>query len=245
MIASIATTHLLNKQTIDNLLKSNVVYTDMSKNLINNNSHSQRVNRECDFSVPIVKTKNVCSKTFGKKGSPKFNRLERLRRRMKIYRERSQSQGHIINLDRVNSTHASVGFNIYCKEQESRQEVVISEQELRSEVIFSFDESYLDSILNSLDSHVGQDDSSLCWMCGQFLPSKEELLQHASEQHFQEWLESNAQYQNNVNGALSATTIDCPKCTRTFNEMQSFKGHVNKEHEGLLTWLQFNGFDLS
>ena len=219
----------------------------MSKVFFNNNN--QVVRKQHDFLVPKPKPKRYTNQeTYATKESKKLNRLERLRKRMRTYRERSLSKEQI-EMTNYNNLYPSVGFNMYCKEQESRHEVVITEMELleqqRSEVIFSFDESYLDSILSSLDSNdVVRDDSILCWICGQFVSSKDELLQHASEQHFPEWLESNAaSWSHNRNGP--SPTISCPKCSRLFHEMPSFKDHVMREHEGLLTWLQFNGFDLS
>ena len=40
-------------------------------------------------------------------------------------------------------------------------------------------------------------------------------------------------------------SIQCPQCNRSFLELQNFSDHVMREHEGLLAWLQFNGFDIS
>ena len=40
-------------------------------------------------------------------------------------------------------------------------------------------------------------------------------------------------------------SVTCPQCGRKFVEMNEFNDHVMREHEGLLTWLQYNGFDLN
>ena len=147
----------------------------------NNNKQSNNndnVKRTCKVLKVVssrgVKSKEKCS-----------SRLERLRRRMEVYRGRSRELESVEQQRNNNNDNMNNGFNMFCREfnDEPREE---KNQEFYHEVAIPFDESYF--FTGSCDAEMIEE--SLCWICGQKFRSSSELTQHASTQHFSEWLSS-------------------------------------------------------
>ena len=174
---------------------------------------------------------------------PKSSRLVRLRARMKGYRERNK-----LMEDRQFITEFGVtdkppqGYNLFCREAPPRKEALTAQQTAAArEAIMDFNENLFDSVhKNSDNPAAGQE---LCWLCGEMCHS---LREHAGAQHFSDWITETSRWElTQVTADTATLSIRCPQCDRMFPELRSFSDHVMKEHEGLLTWLQFNGFDMS
>ena len=178
-----------------------------------------------------------------KEQRPKSSRLMRLQARMKGYRERSK-----LMEDRQFVTECGVtdappqGYNLFCREAPPRKEALTTQQTAAArEAIMDFNENLFDSGHGDSDNPVaGQE---LCWLCGELCHS---VREHAVAQHFSDWITETSRWElTQVTADTATLSIRCPQCSRMFPELSSFSDHVMKEHEGLLTWLQFNGFDMS
>ena len=134
------------------------------------------------------------------------------------------------------------GYNLFCREAPPRREVVSAKQTAAArEAIMDFNEDLFDSGLEASDNAVpGQE---LCWLCGELCQS---VVEHARSLHFPDWITETSRWElTQVTADTATLSIRCPQCARMFPELGSFSDHVMKEHEGLLTWLQYNGFDMS
>ena len=170
------------------------------------------------------------------------SRLERLRVRMTSYRERSKLMEERLTLTSSGVTDVTPsGYNLFCREAPPSREAAPAKQTAAArEAIMDFNVDLFDSGLGESENHVGQE---LCWLCGELCQS---VREHAGAQHFTDWITETSRWELTQVSADTATlSIRCPQCNRMFPELSSFSDHVMKEHEGLLTWLQFNGFDMS
>lgn len=104
--------------------------------------------------------------------------VQRLRRRMAAYRERSREQeGVQHSRDQVVKSISSVGYNLFCLEFSKD----ITPDTHPSNII------PVPSIFGSV-SDVSAAEEPLCWLCGETLPSMARLNQHATDVHFNQWL---------------------------------------------------------
>ena len=171
----------------------------------------------------------------------KSSRLERLRVRMTSYRERSKEMEERQSLTRVTDAPPQ-GYNLFCREAApTKTAASVKQTAAAREAIMDFNEDLFDSGLGDSDNPVAG--LELCWLCGELCGS---VREHAEARHFSDWITETSRWELTQVSADTATlSIRCPQCTRMFPELSSFSDHVMKEHEGLLTWLQFNGFDMS
>ena len=185
------------------------------------------------------KYKMKSSRRFPSLEHPAKSRLERLRVRMSSYRERSKEMEERHSLTR-NTDAPPQGYNLFCREAApSKTAASVKQTAAAREAIMEFNEDLFDS------GH-GESDNpglELCWLCGEMCQS---LREHAEARHFPDWITETSRWElTQVSADMATLSIRCPQCSRLFPELSSFSDHVMKEHEGLLTWLQFNGFDMS
>ena len=105
--------------------------------------------------------------------------VNRLRRRMAAYRERSREQ-ELVQQDRdqMIKSHSSVGFNLFCLEL---NKTIIPDTSPSSIIPVS-------PIFGSVTEVSSAPEAPLCWLCGETLPSMARLNQHAADVHFTQWL---------------------------------------------------------
>ena len=113
-------------------------------------------------------------------GKRKASASDRLKRRMKTYRERSQEQrGRQKVRDEDFKPETVVAFNLFCLEYAKK-----IEPDCRQESRSTTAPSSLQWFPLSSPSPCHH----LCWLCGEFLSSPASLNQHATDSHFLEWL---------------------------------------------------------
>ena len=123
----------------------------------------------------------------------KRERMERLKRRMATYRERSNYQRklQIWREENLQKNEDAVGFNLFCKEFEPSDKNN-NKNTLSSAEVLEFNESYFETCSSSVHptDHFQTKESCLCWICGGMFQSKNQLRQHAVDDHFSDWLAS-------------------------------------------------------
>ena len=105
--------------------------------------------------------------------------VNRLRRRMAAYRERSQAQETVQQArDQLVQSHTNVGYNLFCLELDK----IIIPDTPRSSIV------PVPSIFGSVSDMSSAPVEPLCWLCGETLGSMAGLNQHATDVHFAQWL---------------------------------------------------------
>ena len=104
--------------------------------------------------------------------------VNRLRRRMAAYRERTQEQESVQqDRDEMIKSHSSVGYNLFCLEL---NKTIIPDTSLSSLIP-------VPSIFGSATDVSTASEDPLCWLCGETQPSMARLNQHAVDVHFTQW----------------------------------------------------------
>ena len=105
--------------------------------------------------------------------------VNRLRRRMAAYRDRSREQEGIQqDRDQTMKSRSSVGYNLFCLE--FAKDII---PDTHPSNIIS-----VPSIFGSISDVSLEDPLPLCWLCGETLPTMARLNQHATDVHFTQWL---------------------------------------------------------
>ena len=116
-------------------------------------------------------------------------------------------------LDETLIKNTANGYNVFCKElipaqkqskpkrkTKKQKKDVANTATVNVNVNISFDESYFDDIhihipvSQNINNNVNVKchDQFLCWICGDMFASNQQLVQHASDLHFYDWMAANS-----------------------------------------------------